>query len=142
MTDRATSQSDNIVPPRMGSVWVQTVDATARPYNIELLPFGGKAITTPNQSDHIYLTMLAETNDVFYFFDSATGSSLSDTATNAAGTPLTATTMSGSAAMCSRLPVGVPVAVRIDRRTDKWIQLKTASTGGVVRIWASSQPEV
>ncbi len=126
----------------MGSVWVQTVDATARPYNIALLPFGGKAITSPNQSDHIYLTMLAETNDVFYFFDTVTGSALSDTAANAAGVALTATTMSASTAMCARLVAGVPVPVRIDRRTDKWIQLKTASTGGTVRIWASSQPEV
>lgn len=142
MVDRATQQSDGIEPPRRGKIWVQTIDATARPYQISLMPFGGKAIVNAAQVDHIYLTLLAETNDVFYFFDSATGSSLSDTATNNAGTAVSATTMSASAAMACRLVAGVPVNVRIERSLDQWIQLKTASGAATVRIWASSQPEV
>lgn len=126
----------------MGKIWVQTVDSTARPYQIALMPFGGKAIVNAAQADHIYLTMLAETNDVFYYFDSATGSSLSDTAANTAGVAVSATTMSAVATYCAKLPAGIPVNVRIERSVDKWLQLKTASAGATVRIWASSGPEV
>lgn len=142
MVDRSTAQSDNILPPRRGAIWVQTVDATARPYQISLMPFGGKAITSPNQSDHIYLTLLCETSDVYYFFDSATGSALLDTTANAAAAAVSATTMSASTAMCARLVAGVPTNVRIERCLDQWLQIKTASGAATLRVWASSQPEV
>lgn len=154
MTDRATSQSDNIMPPRLfraasgsptaanpSGVWVQSVDGTARPYNIALLPFGGKAAPAPNQADHIYLTLLAETADVFFYFSNATSSVLDDTVTNAAGAALTATTMANT--MCARCPFGVPINVRIERNIDSWIVLKCAGSGtATLRVWASSQAEV
>ncbi len=140
MTDRAQTQAANVVPPRRGLVWAQAVDVTARPYNIALLPFGGKAICNANQVDHIYLTLQADGGDVYYYFDSATGSALLDTTTNAAGTPLTATTM--SAAMAAKVPSGSSVDVRIERNLDSWICVKTSASTATLRVYASSGPEV
>ncbi len=140
MTARCTMQADNIVPARLGSIWVQTVDNTARPYNIGILPFGGKAIVNTNQPDHVYLSMYADGGDVYYQFTNATSATLDPAATNAAGVALTATTMSASGAMCGIIPNGSTLDVRIERSKDTWLVLYS-TTGPLLRVFASSQAE-
>lgn len=154
MTDRATAQADNLVPPRLfraaagsplvGSptgVWVQAVDGTARPYNIALLPLGGRAATNPNQRDHIYVTMQAQTADIFFYFSNATSSVLDDTAINAVGVALTGSTMANT--MPYRLIAGSSIDLRIERSLDTWIILKCAGAStATLRLYASSQGEV
>lgn len=142
MTDRATSQSDNWVPARRGEIWSQAVDTTARAYQISLMPFGGKPITNTKQVDHIYLDLHADGGDVYYYFDSASSTALDDTASNAVGVAVTATTMSGSAAFGARIPSGGTISVRIERSLDHWLTIKTASGTATLRVNASSQAEV
>lgn len=142
MVDRATSQSDNISPPRRGAYLVQAVDTTARPYQLALLPLGGKPITNANQADHVYLTLGADGGDVYLYFSSVTASDLDDTAANAAGTPWTATTMSGNTTYCEKIASGTVRDFRIERSVDRWIVLKTSTGTANLRFYASSQPEV
>ncbi len=140
MSSRATYQADNVVAPRLGAVLAQAVDATARPYNIGILPLGGKARTITNQIDHIYLTLHADGGDVHYYFNSATSAVLDNTVTNAAGAALTATSMAST--MSARIPSGAYVEVRIERSVDTWLIVKTVTGTATLRMWASSQAEV
>ncbi len=121
---------------------MQAVDVTARPYNIGLMPFGGRPRTNAAQTDHIYLTMLADGGDVYFAFGSATNSTLDNTANNAVGVAVTATTMSGVATWAQKIPSGQSMQVRIERSTDTWIVLKTSAGTSTLRVHASSQPEV
>ncbi len=141
MSFKATAQSDNVVPGRIGSIWPQAVDATSRPYNISLLPFGGKALVNSNEIDHIYLTMTADGGDVYFAFGSVTGT-VDDTAGNAAGVALTATTMSVGTTFAQKIPNGTTVSLRIERRLDKWLMLKTSAGTATLRVNASSQGEI
>ena len=154
MATRATYQADSIFPPRkfraasgtplvgtQTGVWVQAVDGTARPYNIALLPLGGRAATNPGQCDHIYISLQAQTNDIFFYFDNVSSSVLDDTAINAVGVALTGTTM--AATMPYRLMAGTSIDLRIERSQDSWIVLKCAGAGtATLRLYASSQSEV
>lgn len=135
----ATYQFDDIVPPRLGKIWAQAVDGTARPYNIALLPLGGKALQ--GATDHVIVTMSAEGGDIFCQFNTATSSVLDDTIVNAAGTPLTATTMAST--MAWKIPNGTSMDVRMDRFRDTWIVLKCSGVNtATLRLYASSRPEV
>ncbi len=140
MGSTAEQQASNVLPPRRGKVWAVTVDSTARAYDLSALaladsPAPEKANT---KRRYVFLALQAETNDVYFYFDSATGSALADGTTQAAGAA--AVTMAN--AHCAILEAGAsPMYVRIDRTIDKFIQVKAASTSGVLRMWASSSEE-
>jgi hypothetical protein len=125
------------VPPRRGAVWAVTVDSTARSYNISKANFGGG---TPEASGgrrmEVTLYLQAETNDVYFYFDSATGTALNDATKQAAGSA----DLAFADAHGAYLPYGwPPFKVRIDRTIDKFITIKTATNPGVLRIWACSE---
>lgn len=138
MGTTAEVQAAAILPPRRGAVWAVTVDSTARAYDLSALALGGSAApeAAGTRSKHIVLFLQAETNDVYFYFDSATGNSLADGTTQAA----TAAAVAMATAHAAILEAGnPPLRVRIDRSVDKFIQLKAASTSGVLRMWAASE---
>ncbi len=119
------------------------VDATSRPYNIALLPLGGQAtVNTVNPgNDHVFVTMHADGGDIYYFFDSATAT-VDDTAKITAGTAASATSMSAATTACAKLLSGTSIDLRINRRDDKWLVVKTSTSTAILRMYASSQPEI
>ncbi len=138
MGNRAQEQDSSLLPPRRGAVWAVTVDSTARAYDLNAVAFGGSpapeaAATRPQ---HVDLWMQAETNDVYFYFDSATGSSLANGTLQAA----TAAALAFADAYCAVLKAGgPPFKVRIERSLDRYLQVKAASTSGVLRMWAASE---
>lgn len=131
----ALAQFANIVPPRRGAVWAVTVDSTARAYDISKADLGGY---TPDakRPNSVFLYLQAETNDVYFYFSSATASDLSDTAAQAASSADLAFANTYGALLEAG---GPPLAVRIDRMTDKFLILKAASSSGILRMWAASE---
>lgn len=130
---------DQCAPPRKGAVWAVDVDSTARAYDISKAALGG---FTPEASAgrraEVYLYLQAQTNDVFFYFHSATDSALSDTAAQSAG----AADLAFVATHAALLEAGsAPIKIRINRALDKFIVLKAASTAGVLRMWAGSESE-
>ncbi len=137
MASVAEEQIASLTPPRRGQVWAVVADSTARAYDISKIALGGY---TPEAAlkkrATVVLYLQAETNDVFFYFDSAVGTSLSDTAKQAA----TAADLAFADTYCAILKAGnPPIMVRIDRTLDKFIQIKAASTSGVFRMWACSE---
>lgn len=126
-------------PPRRGAVWAVTVDSTARAYDLSKLPLGGYTPEASNaKRNEVVLYLQAETNDVYFYFDSATGIGLNDATLQAAG--------AGAATFADAYGAileagGPPLKVRISRSLDKFIQLKAASTSGILRMWAGSPGE-
>jgi hypothetical protein len=125
------------VPPRRGAVWAVTVDSTARCYNISKANLGGG---TPEASGgrrmEVTLYLQAQTADVFFYFDSVTGTALNDATTQAA----TSADLAFATAYGVYLPYGwPPMKFRIDRNIDKFITVKTATNPGILRIWACSE---
>jgi hypothetical protein len=132
MTDRATSQADNVVPARRGKIIALTVDTTARSYDLTALALSKPFVST--QDDTVYITMVCDSADVYYAFHSATASDLSDTSAVAAGAAL-----AYNNAYAARLVKDTTLDTRINRRVDKFLQVKTASGTAILRFWASSQ---
>lgn len=138
MGSTAEEQVAACLPPRRGAVWAVTVDSTARAYSLGALALGGSPApeAAGTRPKHVILYLQAETNDVYFYFDSATGTSLADGTTQAAG----AAAVTLADAHCAILEAGgPPMLVRIDRSLDKFIQVKAASTSGVLRMWAASE---
>lgn len=137
MGSLAEVQAASILPPRRGAVWAVAVDSTARAYDMTALSLAG---ATPEAAGtrptHVYLYLQAETNDVYFYFDSATGSALADATKQAAAAGAVAMADAHGAVLKAGNP---PLRVRIDRSLDKFIQVKAASTAGVLRMWASSE---
>lgn len=134
----AEKQAVEVHPPRKGHIKALTVDSTARSYSLVGLELAGH---TPDaaaaQRSEVWLTLQAETADVFYSFSSASYTSLSDTAAASAdGAAMTAYTDTHAA----RLVADDTISFRIDRSRDKFLNVKAASTSGVLRFWASSGP--
>ncbi len=142
MSYKASGQADDVMPPRLSAVWCQTVDVTARPYQIALLQLGSPPTANVGSArpDHVYLTLHADGGDIYYQFASATSSALVYSAVNAVGVALTPATAMTSA-MGMRIPSGAFVPVRINRAVDKWIILQTAAGTATLRLYASSQAE-
>ncbi len=137
MGNRAQEQDSSLLPPRRGAVWALTTDATARAYDLTAVAFGGSpapeaAATRPQ---HVDLWLQAETNDVYFYFDSATGTALNNATAQAAA----AGALAFADAHCAVLKAGnAPFKVRIERSLDKFIQVKSTA-GGVLRMWACSE---
>jgi hypothetical protein len=134
-----TFGQEQCAPPRKGAVWAVTVDSTARAYDISKAALGGfTPEATQSRRAEVYLYLQAETNDVFFYFHSATDTALSDTAAQAA----TAADLGFVATHCAILEAGsAPLKVRINRAVDKFLVVKAASTAGVLRMWAGSESE-
>ena len=138
MGNRAQEQDSSLLPPRRGAVWAVAVDSTARAYDLTAVAFGGSPApeAAGTRPQHVDLWLQAETNDVYFYFDSATGTSLANTTTQTA----TAAALAFADAHCAVLKAGnPPMKVRIDRSLDKFIQVKAATTAGVLRLWACSE---
>jgi hypothetical protein len=136
MASVAEEQVAGVTPPRKGAVWAVTVDSTARAYNISKLALGGYTPEGANaRPNNVVLYLQAETNDVFFYFSSATDTALSDTAAQTA----TAADAVFVATHCAILEAGHSEVFRIDRTLDKFIVVKAASTSGVLRLWAYSE---
>ena len=131
----ATEQASNIAPPRRGAVIALGVDATARPYDLNELAFGG---FTPkganNQQSFVYLTLEADGGDVFYYFTDATHSDLDDGAEITAGS-----TMAFANTYCAKIKEDSLHEVRINRGVDRWLVVKCSSGTATLRFWASSE---
>lgn len=140
MASTAEQQAAAVLPPRRGAVWAVTVDSTARAYDLSALALGGAAApeAAGTRPTHVFLCLQAETNDVYYYFDSATGTALSDTAVQAAASAAVTFANTYGAILEAG---GAPTWVRIDRSLDKFLILKAASTSGVLRMWACSASE-
>ncbi len=135
----ATFGNNQNAPPRKGAVWAVAVDNTARAYDISKAALGGY---TPEgalkKRAEVYLYLQAETNDVYFYFHSATDSALDDAAKQTA----TAADLTFVATHAAILEAGnAPLKLRINRSLDKFIVVKAASTAGVLRMWASSESE-
>jgi hypothetical protein len=132
----AEEQGAGLLPPRKSNTWAVTVDSTARAYDISKLAIGG---FTPEASlakrQQVVLYMQAQTNDVFFYFHSATDSALSDTAAQSAG----AADAAFVATHCAVIKAGSAEVFRIDRTIDKFLVVKAASTSGILRVWAYSE---
>lgn len=134
----AEKQAVEVHPPRKGLIKALTVDSTARSYDITALPLAG--VTPDNAAtarNEVWLTLQAETADVFFSLSSASYTSLDDTAAAAAD----GAAMSGyTDTHAARLVADDTISFRIDRSRDKFLNVKAASTSGILRFWASSGP--
>lgn len=136
--NEAGRQADNIRPPRKSHIIALAVDATARAYDLSSLEMGGKNFNAgASLRDAIYLTLEAETADIYYYFDTATSSTLDDTAKVSAGGSLAYATT-----YAMRIPQNDTRDVRIERSTDKFLVVKTATGTATLRFYASSQPTI
>lgn len=132
----AEAQAASSTPPRRGAVLAIDVDSTARAYDITALDLGGY---TP-EADHerrneVVLYLQADTNNVFFYFHSATTSDLSDTAKVTAGAAATFANTYAAVLKTS----DPPLKLRINRNLDRFLVVKAASTAGVLRVWAGSE---
>lgn len=139
MGSRAEHQVADIIPPRRGSVWAVAVDSTARAYDMTALNLAGVAPEAAGTRPmDVFLYLQAETNDVYFYFDSVTGSALDNTAAQAASAAAVAYANTYAVVLKAGNP---PLRVRINRSIDKFIQVKAAAAAGVLRMWASSNSE-
>lgn len=131
MTDRATSQADNVLPPRRGKVIAISVDSTARSYDLTAIALPD---TYQSTNDWVYLT-IATSVECWVIFHSATAATLDDTAAISAGSALALATTHGFP-----LREDSEHHFRINRAVDKFLQIKSASgTSGVLTLYASSE---
>lgn len=134
MGNRAEDQAFNVVPPRRGAVLALSVDTTARAYDLTGLSFGA-AYNANDAVDSIYLTLQAQSGDVFFYFGTATSSDMDNTAVIAAGG-----TLAFANTYCAWLPQNASVDLRIVKTQDKFLVVKTSTGTATLRFYASSQP--
>lgn len=127
-----------IKPPRRGAVWALTVDSTARPYDLTQLDIGGEKLGggKANQKIEVAIWMQAETNDVYFHFAPASANDLDHAAAQAAGAAAAAPANTHGAVLKAG---NVPQRFVITRGLDVFLIVKTATTGGILRVWAASQ---
>lgn len=133
MSFQAPGMALRVTPPTAGALWAQAVDATSREYDITGLTANGVAFN-PSVKDEVFVSIHAETNDIYVAFASATGGTVDDTAIVAAGgTPTYAATA------CYIVSVNTEARFCIDRNLHKVLRLKAASTRtATARIYFSS----
>lgn len=131
------AQAANVTPPRRGAVIALTVDSTARAYSLVSLDIGGIVPEGALNLRHpIWLTLQAETADVFFLFSDGSDTNLDDTAAVSAGSSLAYADTYGA-----RLVADQSMEFRIDRAKDTHLIVKAASTSGILRLWASSHAQ-
>lgn len=130
----AEEQAANFTPPRKSNIYAITLDTTARAYNIASLAANG-IVPDEDRRFEVYVTIQAETADLFLYFHTATDSALDRTAAVAAGSA-TAAYVATHAAM---IPAGQERSYRIDRSIDKFLIVQ-GSAAGICRLFFSSHP--
>ena len=133
MSNGAERQYANVLPARRGQCLVIETSSTATAYALANLELAGFAPKEGKENRHVYVTLTALEQACWYHFSPVTAADLSDTAEVAVGgSPAYANTMGAC------IPAGTSVRIRIDRQRDKFLVLKTASTGGQLALHASS----
>ncbi|MBA2683260.1 MAG: hypothetical protein H0U66_02040 [Gemmatimonadaceae bacterium] len=128
-------QLANVQPPRRGECFALAVDATARPYDLTPLAFGGVAVEgTAARRNETFVTLRALTGDVYVQFSPVTASDLDQTAVLAAGSALSYPNTHGFV-----IPAGQEMRVRLDRSRDRFVIVKTTTTATLF-FRASSHP--
>lgn len=130
MTQEATRQADNVVPPRKGACAAIVLDATSRSYDLSLVDLGAAY----SRGGELYIRLFSETATTYFFMSPANSGTVDETAAVAA-----AGTMAFTANACSIIPAGTEREIRINRTTDRYLFVK-GSGAGYLRISASSQP--
>lgn len=128
-------QAANVQPPRRGECFALTVDATARPYDLSAVAFGGVAVEAgAARRNETFVTLRALTADIYVHFSPTATSDLDPAAVLAAGSALSYPTTHGFV-----LPVGTEIRVRLDRSRDKFMVVRTAAAA-TLYFRASSHP--
>jgi hypothetical protein len=128
----AQEQAADTSPPRKGAVLALTIDSTARAYDLTALDLGGFAFSVGRRNE-VFLTLFADGGDVYYYFASDNTATVDDTAVVAAGG-----TLAYANGYAMKLPSGAAHSVRINRATDKYLQVKTSAGSATLRLFASS----
>ena len=134
MTGVLERQTDEVVPPRKGQVIAVGVDVTPTAYDITGLAYDGDPYNPKQPDDPVYLTLQAETADVFVQFAQDAVITMDMAAYISPGG-----TLVFSSAYPARIPAGGWIDVRILRGVDKYMHLQ-GSADGICRFWASSAP--
>lgn len=131
-------QAANVRPPRRGACIALTVDSTARAYDLTGLTFGGgKPSEDGSGARNVFLTLQAETADVYFHLSSTNSADINQATVIAAGGTLAFANTS-----CAVLKYGTDgTPVRLDRGVDKYLVVKTSAGTATLRIWASSDSE-
>lgn len=130
----AEEQAANFTPPRKSNCYAITLDTTARAYDISTLAANG-IVPDEDRRFEVYITVQAETADLYVYFHTATDSALDRTAAVAAGSA----TAAYVATHCAYIPAGQERSYRIDRSIDKFLIVQ-GSAAGKCRVWFSSHP--
>ena len=137
MSFNSEGQAANVRPPRHGACLALTVDTTARAYDLTTLALG--TALAPDQgvthSRNVFITMHAETADIYYHFSDAADTDLNEATVISAGGTLAFNDAYGAV-----LSTGQDVAMRLNRTVDKYLVVKAGSSA-TLRIWASSDSE-
>lgn len=133
----ASQQSAQYMPPRAGQVLAITTSATARSYDISKLAMGGYSPSGVAHPQEVDLYMQAESNDIWFYFATASDTNISVSGADADGaSPLTF----GASYAIRLVKDALPIRVRIRRGTDKFLTVRGAA-GGILRMWAASASE-
>lgn len=143
MNGELERQFFNAVPPRRGQGFNQTIDGTARAYDMTVLDWGG----TPYKRGHVEQCLFLElhndassTSNVFFRFRENSSADLDETVVNGAGTAWSNSTTLSNIGACQELGPGAFARVRVDREVDKYFEVKTPTSGSAtLRITLASQ---
>ena len=130
MGDMMSRLADCRFPPK--DVFVLVTDTTSRDYDLSALAWNGVEYSV-NNGDFVYVTIYAETADVYFAIDSTAARTVDQTVGVAAGgTPAFATTS------CWIIPAGQERDYAIKRSAFRYLHVK-ASAAGKLRMTASSE---
>jgi hypothetical protein len=131
-------QSAELRPPRRGTVWAVSVDSTARVYDLSALDLGNDGDAPNGAGDRprtVDICLQCETADVYFYFSSASATNLDNTAAQAATSAAAAAQTTHGAVLKSG---NMQAGYRINRTTDRYLVVKTASGTATLRLWAAS----
>ncbi len=134
MESESVRQAANITPPRRGACLVITIDATAQAYDLQTIALGKAYNEDDSYTDAVFITLQAQTADVYYHFSESNSADIDETAAVSAGGALAfANTYSPV------LVAGTEKDFRIVRAQDRYLVVK-GSAAGKLRLYASSTP--
>lgn len=129
-------QAYNVVPPRRVDGGFQlTVDSTSRTYDIGSLQWGGVSFDSQAADKCIFLTLHAETADVYFRFRADNSADGNQATVIAAGGTVTLQT-----AFMAHIAANAEKDVRIDRLFDRYLEVKTSAGTATLRVNMSSNP--
>lgn len=130
------NQAFNVTPPRRSDGFALSVDSTARVYDVGSLAWGGRTFDEAAADKALFLTLEAETADVYYRFRGDSGAAdLNQATVIAAGGTVALQVTFGS-----HLVSNTSRDVRIDRLFDRYLEVKTSAGTATLRVSISSNP--